>query len=189
MDSVLIVSSTEKSVAYFTEILSQNAYREIVTASSCGEARRLFIEKNFDLCIINAPLPDEFGVDFALGIAAQGISQVILFVKAEFFDEISSKVEDMGVFTISKPIGKGIFWSALKLAGAAYHKMSMLHSENQKLLQKIEDIRIVDRAKCILVSYLKMTEPGAHKYIEKQAMNMRMTRRKVAENIIKTYEN
>ena len=59
----------------------------------------------------------------------------------------------------------------------------------QNLEQKIEDIRIIDRAKCILISHLSMSEPEAHRYIEKQAMDMRLTRRKVAEQILKIYEN
>lgn len=189
MDSALIVSNTEKSVAYFTQMLSQNSYGEIVAVNNCAGARRLLIERDFDLCIINAPLPDEFGDKFALGIAAKGIGQVILVVKAELFDEVASKVEDMGVFTIAKPIGKGVFWSALKLAGAAFAKMSLLQNENRTLIKKIEDIRVIDRAKCILTSSLKMTEPEAHKYIEKQAMDMRITRRTVAQDIIKTYES
>jgi len=51
------------------------------------------------------------------------------------------------------------------------------------------DIRIIDRAKCLLISYLNMSEQEAHRYIEKQAMDMRLTKRMIAEGIIKTYEN
>ena len=75
------------------------------------------------------------------------------------------------------------------MALAAHKKMRMMESENQKLIRNIEDIRIIDRAKCLIVSHLSMTEPEAHKFIEKQAMDMRMTRRAVAEAILKTYEN
>lgn len=188
MKKVLIVSSTEKSNVFFREILSQNSYKEIITASNCGEARRLFIDNNFDLCIINSPLPDEFGVNFAKSIVSKGICQVILIVKSELLDEISAKVEDLGVFTIAKPISQGLFWRVLKLAGAAFHKMSMMQNENKHLLQRIEDIRMVDRAKCILIEYLRMTEPEAHRYIERKAMDRRMTRRSVAEGILRTYE-
>lgn len=189
MDSALIVSSTENSIAFFKEILSQNSYNEIVIVKTCGEARRLLIEQDFDLCIVNAPLPDETGEDFARNVMTIGVSQVILVVKSEYFDEISEKVEDLGVFTISKPINKNVFWSALKLAKAAFNKMSLLHNENKKLLHKIEDIRMIDRAKCILIEYFSMTESEAHKYIERQAMDMRMTKKAVAEGILKTYES
>lgn len=189
MDSALIISSTEKSIAYLSEILEQAAVVKVATVGSAGKARRLLIESDYDLCIVNAPLPDEFGESLARDIAGKGISEVILLVKAEHFEEISGKVEDYGVVTVSKPMSRAFFWNALKLTQAAHKKMQIVQSENRKLLQKIEDIRIVDRAKCVLISYLSMTESEAHKYIEKQAMDMRITRRAVAQEVLKTYEN
>ena len=67
--------------------------------------------------------------------------------------------------------------------------MSNLKKENDKLHDRIKEIRLVDRAKCILIEYLKMTEPEAHKYIERQAMDLRITKLAVAERILKTYES
>ena len=67
--------------------------------------------------------------------------------------------------------------------------MVSLQSENTKLHQKIQEIRLVDRAKCTLIQDLHMTEQDAHRYIEKQAMDLRMTRREIAEEILKTYES
>ena len=71
---------------------------------------------------------------------------------------------------------------------ASRKRVQNLESENHKLQKKIDEIRLVDRAKCILIQYLNMTEPQAHKYIEKQAMNMRQSRLQTAEMILKTYE-
>ena len=48
---------------------------------------------------------------------------------------------------------------------------------------------MVDRAKCALIQYLGFTEPQAHRYIEKQAMDLRQTRREVAESILKSDES
>ena len=48
---------------------------------------------------------------------------------------------------------------------------------------------MIDRDKCILIQYLNMTESEAHRYIEKQAMDMRTTRKTIAEGILRTYEN
>ena len=189
IDSVLILASTEKNIVALKEMLRGTSIHHISTVATAGEARRLLIENDYDLCIINAPLPDEHGQNLACNIASKGISQVFLLVKAEVFEEISEKVEDYGVITIAKPINRVLLGNAFKLAGATHKKMRNMQKENQKLLQKIEDIRIVDRAKCILISYLAMTEPEAHKYIERQAMDMRITRRDVAEEILKTYEN
>ena len=59
----------------------------------------------------------------------------------------------------------------------------------EKLEAKVADIRIINRAKLLLVQHLQMTETEAHKYIEKQAMDTSMRRRTIAENIIRTYED
>jgi len=75
------------------------------------------------------------------------------------------------------------------LAKSAWSRIRHFESENERLKQTIEDIRIVDKAKWILVSRLKLSEEDAHRLIEKQAMNTRSTRRLIAEGILKTYGN
>ncbi len=184
----MIVSFTEHSLAYFTEILHAFSVSRIATVSSCSDARRLLVSQDFDLVIINAPLRDESGEGLSQHIAEKAISQVILLVKSEHYDDVSDVVEDYGVITIAKPINKNLLWSALKLAKASQRKLKTMKAENTKLIQKIEDIRAVDRAKCILISYFNMSESEAHKYIERQAMDTRTTKRAVAEGILKTYE-
>ncbi|MCL2033477.1 MAG: ANTAR domain-containing protein [Oscillospiraceae bacterium] len=188
MDSVLIVSCSEKGTETLTELLNAAGFHQIAAIRSCGEARRLLLERDFDLMIINAPLRDESGESFSRQVALNGALQVILVVKSEYFDAVSAICEDDGVLTISKPVNKAVFWSALKLAGAAQSRLRRAQAENAKLKQKIEDIRIVDRAKCLLISYMNMGEKEAHRFIEKQAMDMRFTKREVAEGILKTYE-
>ena len=63
-----------------------------------------------------------------------------------------------------------------------------LVEENRRLREKIEELRIVERAKCVLIEHLQFTEEQAHRYIEKQAMDRRSTRRTIAESILNTYE-
>lgn len=189
MDSALIVSSSEKSTAFFSEMLGSASINHIVALGTCGEARRLLVERDFDLVIVNAPLPDETGESFSRHVASKRISQVILVVKSEYFEEVSALTEEYGVLTVSKPINRALFWAAIKFSKSAGSRLKSMHEENNKLKQKIEDIRIIDRAKCILISYLSMNEQEAHRYIEKQAMDMRTTKRAVSEGILKTYEN
>ena len=189
MESALIISSNEKINVSFAEILRSFSCSKIDAVQSCSEARRLLLERQFDLIIINAPLQGEFGENLAKDIASNGIGQVILIIKNEYYDAVSAAVENYGVITVSKPIDKNIFWASLKLAKATQTKLKAMQSENDKLLKKIEDIHIVSRAKCVLISCLNMSEDESHKYIEKQAMDMRISRKAVAEEILKKYEN
>ncbi|MDR1002303.1 MAG: ANTAR domain-containing protein [Oscillospiraceae bacterium] len=188
MDSVLIVSHSEKNAESLAGILAESSLTNITTISNAGEARRLLIENDFDLCLINTPLPDDSGESLAECVVSGGTCQVILLVKSEHFDEVSHKVEDYGVITIAKPINKALLWNALKIAQVTQRRVKAMQKENMKLEQKINDIRIVNRAKCILISNLSLSEAEAHRYIEKQAMDMRITRREVAEELLRTYE-
>ena len=189
MKSALLISHSDDSIASVKELLDAEMLSQIVIMHSCGEARRALVERDFDLILINAPLRDETGESLSIDIASKGMSQVMLIVKNEYYDEISARTENYGVLTLTKPINKSIFWATLKLARAAYNRLLRVNSENIKLKQRIEDIKIVDRAKYILFSHYKMSEAEAHRYIEKQAMDMRVSRREIAENILKTYEN
>ncbi|MFR1758817.1 MAG: ANTAR domain-containing response regulator, partial [Christensenellaceae bacterium] len=103
--------------------------------------------------------------------------------------DLSAQVEEDGVFVVPKPVNRPFFYQAVKLASASRRRMLSLEQQNMRLQQKIEEIRLVDRAKCTLIEVLKLSEAQAHRYIEKQAMDMRITRREVAENILKTYES
>jgi len=188
MESALIISSTDNFLDFLSESLTSASVSQIVTLRTCGEARRILLERDFDLVIVNAPLRDETGEDLSRYIASKGCAQVILMVKSEYFDAVSLNLEGDGILTVSKPVNKSVFWSALMLAKSAQGRLKKIQAENAKLKKKIEDIRIIDRAKIILVSYMNMSEKEAHRYIEKQAMDERSTRRIVAEGILKTYE-
>jgi response regulator NasT len=63
-----------------------------------------------------------------------------------------------------------------------------LQKQNDALKQQIKDLKFIDRAKLVLITYLKITEPEAHRFIEKQAMDQRITRREVCMNILKKYD-
>ena len=66
----------------------------------------------------------------------------------------------------------------------AFHQCASL-----RLYSKLEELQLISRAKAVLIEYLKLTEPQAHRYIEKQAMDLGLTRPQVALNILKTYES
>ena len=175
-------------MAMLNDLLHAADYSIQTPAKSGGEARRLLIENSFDMIIINTPLPDEFGHELARFATHSSSAGVVLIVKSENADDIAHQTEDDGVMVIARPLSRTFFFQVLKLVSASRKRMISLHNENVKLQRKIEEIRLVDRAKCTLIEVLKFSEPQAHRYIEKQAMDLRCTRKQVAENILKTYE-
>ena len=188
MENALIVSSSENDTALFTGFLNAASINQITSVQSCEKARKIILKQDFDLIIVDSPLPDGSGESFSRYAAANGISQVILMVNGDSFDAVFAACEGSGVMIIAKPVDKYILWSALSMAKSVQYRLKRVHTENSQLKQKIEDTHVIDRAKCILISSMRMNENEAHKYIEKQAMDMRSSRRIIAENILKKYE-
>jgi len=187
MESALIVSCTGKSAAVYSEVLSAASVKQITVLKSAREARRLVLDQDFDLVVINSPLEDESSESLSRHIASQTWSQVILVVEKENFETVSAICENDGVLAIPKPVNKDYFKSIFSLAKSFSNRIKRVQTENIKLKQKIEDIRVIDRAKLLLISYLNLSEQEAHRFIEKQAMDLRASKRAIAEGILKTY--
>lgn len=188
MDSVFIVSNTSSTMQIISGLFISQPVSRIATAQSCTEARRTLLESEFDLIIIDTPLPDEFGDDFALHASDSSRSGIIILVDSTKIEDFGSILEDAGIFAVPKPVSPEFFNQAVKLLVASRRQIQRLESENMKLQGKIEELRMVDRAKCVLIQTLKMTEAQAHRYIEKQSMDLRLTRIAVAEQVLRTYE-
>lgn len=187
--NVLLVSTSSKMTEAVNELLPDSVFCLLTKVKNINEAKRLCIDSDFDIVIIDTPLPDEFGTEFALNMCENTNAGVIMIIKSDHYEQITSKVEDRGVLTIPKPTSRQILYQAIKLSIATRERLRKLEKKNETLLEKMNEIKIVNRAKWVLINYLKMPEEQAHKYIEKQAMDMRITKMQVAENIIKTYEN
>ena len=182
----LLALGGEKYRPQWERLLKENGFSQVETASSGGEARRLLLAGDWDLLLIAAPLPDEFGHDLATDAAEQGLP-VLLSVKAELWEEASARVGPAGVVVLGRPFSRAVFAQAVGMLRAAQAQVGKLREENKKLRQKLEELRAVSRAKCLLVEYLHLDEESAHKYIERAAMEERKTRRAVAEEIIAEY--
>ena len=185
---VLIVSSSEKFVRPMLDMLPEKMFDPVETATDVAQARRKMLERESDIVIINTPLRDEFGTRLALDICQKSSAGVLLFVKSEHYSDITSKVMQYGVLTISKPTSPSMIMQSVQMLCSTRERLRIMEKKNASVEEKIEEIRIINRAKCLLIEQLKMTESEAHRYIEKQAMDRCVTRRTIAENIILTYK-
>lgn len=185
--NALIVSGSEKGAAYLAELLRDHA-AEITRTASAAEAAHRMAEAPFDLILVNAPLADETGDRFAAACAESTCAGVLLLIKEENFEKLSPEAENAGVLILTKPAGKNALLSAISLAAAVARRLFAARSKADTLEAKMDEMKLVNRAKWLLIGKLGMSEADAHRYIEKLAMDMRRPRREVAEGIIKTYE-
>ena len=92
------------------------------------------------------------------------------------------------MLTLSKPTTMTMVAQSLRVLCATRERLRKVEERQATVEEKIEEIRLVNRAKWLLIQYLSMTETDAHRYIEKQAMDLRTSKRRVAEDIIQTYQ-
>ena len=186
--SVLVVSASEKFNTTAMTLLPMTDYWPVTTAKSIAEAKRKLLEQAYDIVLINAPLPDDFGMRLAIDTCNNSNAGVLLLVKSELYDDIYAKVVEYGVMTLSKPTSTQMVSQSLRVLCATRERLRKLEERQVSVDEKIEEIRLVNRAKWLLIECLSMTEADAHRYIEKQSMDLRISKREVAENIIKTYQ-
>ena len=186
--SVLIVTASDSFVSSVMPLLPVTDYWPVTTVRSVSEARRRIVETDFDIVLINAPLPDDFGMRLAIDICTNSGAGVLLMVKSDLFNDIYAKVVSYGVITLSKPTNLQMVAQNLRILCATRERMRQMEAKQATVEEKIEEMRLVNRAKWLLIECLGMTEPEAHRYIEKQSMDERISKREVAENIIKTYK-
>ena len=186
--SVLIVTGSDKIYDFMVDLLPRNEFYPVARASTSGEARRDLVSQQYDILVINTPLPDDFGLDLAMDYADSPMC-IMLMVKDEIYDQVTYQVIDSGIVTISKPSTKPIVYSSMKLLSALSAKLKRFEKKNRTLEEKMADIRMINHAKWLIIDKKKMTEEEAHHMIEHRAMERRITKREAAREIIDELED
>lgn len=168
-------------------MLPEAIYSPVSFVTNISSAKRVRAQRHFDFIIVNSPLPDSFGTEFAIDCAEAKNTLVLQLVRAELYDEIYAKVSPYGVFTLPKPLSRQSMINALHWMITAKAKVERLESKAVSIEDKMQEIRLVNKAKWLLIDNEKMGEPDAHRYIEKEAMDRCIAKRTIAEEIIKKY--
>ena len=157
-----------------------------VSVTEGVQARCMDVD-GFDVVIISTPLADEFGLDLTAELRDRTKAAFIVLTKSEITDEVQNKIKFTGAFVIGRPCGKSALLQAIRFADVAGESIKRLEQENVKLEKRLDDVKVISRAKACLMQYLSLTEEQAHRHIQKQAMDMRKTQRAVAEDVLRMY--
>ncbi len=180
--SVLLVTKDTKISSLVSAMLFPPMF-ELSVCQDFNEARRKCDERLFNIVLVD--FAEGEGTDFAVDISDSS-STVLLFSPQEHFDQISYKVESYGILTLVSPFDQFYFYNMIKIAIAVQYKVQVLTSKATKLKEKMEEIRLVNRAKLLLMQKKGLSEQDAHRYLEKEAMDTGAKKTTVAEITIKT---
>ena len=185
--STLIISPNQRLMEFASDLLGQNSFYPVKKVSSVTEARQALSIRQYDVLIVNYPLLDETGVELSMEMSRDCSSVVLLLVPSSNFAEVEAKTRGSGVFLMKKPVSLQSLSQAISWIRSASDRVRSIQSGRVKLEEKIDEIRLVSRAKCILMENLGMGEAEAHKYITKEAMDRCTTKREVAVTILSTW--
>ncbi|MBR1752026.1 MAG: ANTAR domain-containing protein [Ruminococcus sp.] len=189
MQSILIVSSNEKTAALVLPLIKEMwGECKISVCDRADRALGIARESNVDIVIINSPLGGVSGSALAVDICKKTNAGCIVITAKDHLDELSSRLEEQGVLVLGRPISKQMFVRSLRLLSASRNRFLGLEKENIKLHRELDEIKMINRAKSVLMKYLKFSEEQAHRYIEKQSMDLRMSKYDIALKVVKTYD-
>ena len=184
--SVLIIASADAS-DFISKHLDGAYFSPVECVASADAAQNA--PDAYDNIIICSKSGGAADRALAVKMTCGGARGVLFIVNESAYGAVCDTLEATGVLVLSMPCsGKTVFEAAMMLR-AMNARLCGERSQRSRLEEKIGEERLVSRAKLTLITTLGMSEDEAHRYIEKQAMDMCATRRAVAENILKTYEN
>jgi response regulator NasT len=164
------------------EMLTEAGYEVIAQATNGEEAIELANEYKPDLAILDVQMPVLDGIS-----AAEKIISIapVLMLTAFSQRELVDRARDAGVMAyVVKPFTISDLVPAIEIAISRHTQMRSLADEVANLHDRLETRKIIDRAKGILMKALNLTEPEAFSWIQRAAMDRRITMKEVAEAVI-----
>ena len=160
------------------EMLDEVGYEVIAQASDGAQAIELVKEHKPDLAILDVKMPILDGISAAEEIIA---TCPVLMLTAFSQRELVDRARDAGVMAyVLKPFTINDLVPAIEIAISRHLQMKSLAAEVADLHDRLETRKIIDRAKGILMAALNLTEPQAFSWIQKAAMDRRLTMKEVA---------
>ena len=165
------------------EMLEEEGY-DVVEAADGEQAVRLAREVRPSLAILDIKMPVKDGLAAAQEISEEGIAPVLILTAYSQRELVEQAAVAGAMGYLVKPFQKHDLLPAIEIAKGRYQQLSALADEVGDLTERLESRKAIDRAKGALMDRYKMTEADAFRFIQKTAMERRMSMREVADQII-----
>jgi AmiR/NasT family two-component response regulator len=166
------------------EMLGEEGYQVVGEAGDGARAVELAETLRPDLVILDVKMPVLDGIAAAERIAAKRIAPVVILTAFSQRDLVE-RARDAGAMAyLVKPFTQTDLVPAIEMAVSRYAEVTTLESEVADLSERLETRKAVERAKSVLQEQLKISEPDAFRWIQKTAMDLRLTMRQVADGVV-----
>ncbi|MBO9520401.1 MAG: response regulator [Nocardioidaceae bacterium] len=166
------------------EMLAEEGFEVVAAVEDGAQAVAKAEELRPDLVILDVKMPVLDGIAAAERIASQRIAPVVMLTAFSQRDLVE-RARDAGAMAyLVKPFGKSDLTPAIEMAVSRFAELQLLESEVADLSERLETRKVVDRAKGVLQEKLGLSEPDAFRWIQKTAMDLRLSMREVADGVV-----
>ena len=164
------------------EMLTEAGYEVVAQAENGAVAIELAKQRKPDLAILDVKMPEVDGIT-----AAEQIISIapVLMLTAFSQRELVERARDAGVMAyVVKPFSINDLVPAIEIAISRHRQMKSLEAEVADIYERLETRKIIDRAKGILMKAMNLSEPESFSWIQKTAMDRRISMKDVAKAVI-----
>ena len=166
------------------EMLAEEGFEVVGQVGDGERAAALAITLRPDLVIMDVKMPGKDGIQAAAEIAAAQIAPVIILTAFSERDLIQRALDAGAMAYLAKPFSKATLLPAIELAAARYAETAALRAEIAEATQRLQARKVIDRAKGLLMTQQKMTEPQAFRWLKRTAIDRRTSMDTVARDVL-----
>ncbi len=166
------------------EMLAEEGYAVVGQAGDGERAVELAEELRPELVVLDVKMPKLDGISAAARIAEQRLAAVVILTAFSQRELVERARESGAMAYLVKPFSKADLLPAIEMARSRFAEMRQLELEVADLTERLETRKLVDRAKSSIQQSLGVREPDAFRWIQKTAMDLRLSMREVAEGVV-----
>ncbi len=179
---ILICAATEKACETLKEMLGSELY-DITTETAASAVREHDLEM-FSVLFVSLPLADESGIKLIDELASDSSPPVCAIVRADLPEKAIERLYADNAYILKRPVSRSNVLLAAELISAFYGKSADMRARISELERKNDEIKLMSRAKLLLIEKKGMSENDAHRFILHRAMNRQMSIEAVCHEII-----
>jgi response regulator NasT len=180
----VVALANRESAEKIKYALQRNGYAVEEVCTSGSEALRRVRAESTDILLVNFDMPDMTGLEVATIVGDENLCSVLLFVSSVQREFCTDVVEDYDITLFPKPVNVEGLLSSLEMIVQSRRRMGRLERELTKLKRELDDRKVIEKAKGILMKRKSISEAEAYRRIQKMSMDSRVAMRDIAEKLI-----
>jgi len=185
---VVVAHRDRHIVEVIQQSLATIEHELIGPCDSSQELRRKLQEQSIDLAITGVDLSDGNGLDALVEIAEINPTPAIIITRQTSLEHVQKALQDHVMAYLVEPIEKDDLVPTVYLVLERFRQFQQLRQEADSLRSALDDRKLVERAKGILMASESLNENDAHRMLQKRAKDKRLKLRQIAAEIIAAQE-